>query len=545
MTDKIENLSTVEKNEATNSVSEVEERGRDASLDGSEFDLLSYHEHNAGRLVVDPEEAKGEFGEHVAKRLKLSKDGTKVLWPQPRDDPEDPQNWSDFRKNLQLFIVTLAAIVPDYDSGIGIADIFALANQFNTTTGRINNLTSNWSIFLLGWGGIFAVMLMRRFGRLPILFWSQVLALGWLIGCTFAPNLNTFTAMRCLNGFFATCPQVTGLYVVTDLFPFHLQARKLNLWTMGFIISPFLSPFMMGFIVARINWRWTYGIGSIYSAIIVAIIVFFGEETLYDRKLANPRPIPIPKSRLRYRIETLIGITGAKMAKYRDNWKIAVFSIVNIIWRPHLLSILVFEALVFGFGIGINTTNAVFLGSPPPIGYGFGPFGIAGAYGTPIVAVVIGEILGRYFNDWIMNVSIRRNNGVFVAESRLWTCYVAVPLYICGFVVLGASFQKHLSVGALVMGWGISEVAIMMNTVAVYAYCNDCFPRLQGEISGLINLARTLGGFSVAYFQVPWATKHGALQTFGVEAAIVAGLFLLVVPALQLKGAVLRERYSV
>jgi hypothetical protein len=26
-------------------------------------------------------------------------------------------------------------------------------------------------------------------------------------------------------------------------------------------------------------------------------------------------------------------------------------------------------------------------------------------------------------------------------------------------------------------------------------------------------------GFSVAYFQIPWAAKHGALQTFGCEAA--------------------------
>lgn len=146
-----------------------------------------------------------------------------------------------------------------------------------------------------------------------------------------------------------------------------------------------------------------------------------------------------------------------------------------------------------------------------------------------------------------------------------------MPLYLCGFVVLGAAFQKKLSVGAVVMGWGLAEVAVMINTVAICkftqlstyqnairlilvldvdAYCNDCFPRhkvrkndfllslfkahsrpnnsrtvslslqkIQGEISALINLARTLGGFSVAYFQVPWATKHGALQTFGVEAA--------------------------
>ena len=114
-------------------------------------------------------------------------------------------------------------------------------------------------------------------------------------------------------------------------------------------------------------------------------------------------PIPKPESRLRYRIETLVGITGARMSKYRDTWAQAIFPIFNVVWRPHLLSILVFEGLLFGFGIGINVgsclviivrtesqiasqvTNAVFLGIPKPEGYGFDQFAIAGAYGTPIV----------------------------------------------------------------------------------------------------------------------------------------------------------------
>lgn len=93
-----------------------------------------------------------------------------------------------------------------------------------------------------------------------------------------------------------------------------------------------------------------------------------------------------------------------------------------------------------------------------------------------------------------MNISIRRNHGVFYAESRLWygpiatvehnlcttyksyshrACYLAVILYITGYVVLGASLQKHLSAGALIMGWGISEVATMINTVAVCEYSLD------------------------------------------------------------------------
>ncbi|KDQ60318.1 hypothetical protein JAAARDRAFT_602778 [Jaapia argillacea MUCL 33604] len=513
------------------------------ATNGSDLDLLAIYEERAGRLVVDPEEARVEFGDRVASKLKLTADGTKVLWPQPSDDPEDPQNWSDYRKSVQLFIVTLAAIVPDFDSGVGIASIFALAEQYDTTTGVINNMTSNWSIFLLGWGGIAAVILMRRYGRLPILFWSQVLALAFLVGCTFAPNLKTFTAMRCLTAFFGTCPQVTGLYLVTDMYPFHLQARKLNLWTMGFIISPFLSPFAFGFLVARANWRWAYGTASIYGAIVVAAITFFGEETMYDRSI---KPVPKPSTTgFRRRIDTLLGFTGLELAKYRPTLTSGVFSHLNVLWRPQILGILIFEAMLFGFSIGINVTNAVFLGTPAPVGFGFSEFAVAGMYGTPIVSVIIGELLGRYANEWIQNHSIKKNHGVFEAESRLWACYIAVPLYAAGCILLGAAFQNKMSVGAIVMGWGLAEVATMVNTVAVYAYCNDCFPKNHGEISSLINLCRVLGGFSVAYFQVPWAVKHGALQVFGCEAAIVVGLFLLVVPTLQLFGRQLRERFSI
>lgn len=75
---------------------------------------------------------------------------------------------------------------------------------------------------------------------------------------------------------------------------------------------------------------------------------------MYDRHL-KPPPVP-PYTGLTYRIKTLIGITGAKMAKYRTPLYECVMSPLRVAWRPHLLMALVFEAMLFGFSIGINAS---------------------------------------------------------------------------------------------------------------------------------------------------------------------------------------------
>ena len=52
-------------------------------------------------------------------RLKLAKDGQTILIPQPSDDPEDPLNWTWFRKHLTLIIISMTAFLPDYGSATG------------------------------------------------------------------------------------------------------------------------------------------------------------------------------------------------------------------------------------------------------------------------------------------------------------------------------------------------------------------------------------------------------------------------------------------
>jgi len=69
----------------------------------------------------------------------------------------------------------------------------------------------------------------------------------------------------------------------------------------------------------------------------------FHENRMYDRGVKNlPRQ---PTDGLYYRIETLVGIAGSKLAKYRTPWVEAIAAPLKIFWRPHLLGVLVFEVM--------------------------------------------------------------------------------------------------------------------------------------------------------------------------------------------------------
>src|SRR5258708_7377994 len=147
---------------------------------------------------------------------------------------------------------------------------------------------------------------------------------------------------------------------------------------MGYIISPFLLPFAFGFLVARtrsvfpyLKWAlltlvyitvgdehmgsapctalWFSSLSSSSDVRCKLVHPHYGTLTtstrMYDRGVKDHRSQPAGS--LRYRIETLVGITGAKMTMYRTTWYEAVSAQFQRVWRPHLLSILVFEVPTF------------------------------------------------------------------------------------------------------------------------------------------------------------------------------------------------------
>lgn len=142
-----------------------------------------------------------------SKGLKTAKDGQTVLIPQPSDDPNDPLNWSWAKKHAVLASLLPGCFLTDWVITWGSTLFEAQAMEWQMSPPQVANSISG-AIFMQGPGGLLAVPLVQRYGRLPVLFWCQFLTLICSIGATYASGYAGFTACRTLQGFFGAPPQV-------------------------------------------------------------------------------------------------------------------------------------------------------------------------------------------------------------------------------------------------------------------------------------------------------------------------------------------------
>jgi hypothetical protein len=123
----------------TTPTTEDVEKGGSSQLEKSDIDLDRVGELEG--YVLD-----AQAGNASTRNLKTTKDGKTILIPQPSDDPNDPLNWSQTKKNIILGVVSAtgmflrsitpiyvqklshdAALLPDYGSATGAVTLIPQA----------------------------------------------------------------------------------------------------------------------------------------------------------------------------------------------------------------------------------------------------------------------------------------------------------------------------------------------------------------------------------------------------------------------------------
>jgi hypothetical protein len=303
-----------------------------------------------------------------------------------------------------------------------------------------------------------------------------------------------------------------------------------------------MGPLLAAFMTETQRWPVPFWVYFAMNVLGLALVICFLQETYYDRGIPTEEQPPQGS-----RIARLIGAAQWRSRQLRNTFGQACWRTVSVLLKPIVAISCLFYALVsfrpleamqaptnqvgqtFAWAVGINTTLAIFI---TPL-YGFGPRQIGFFYFTPVVAVILGELTGHWMYDALAKQYIRSHKGHFEPEARLRAMFFSLPFVIVGLALIGQCFENAWHYMVMSVCWGLYVFGMMITTVALSSYCLDSYPEASGEVSAWLNMARTVGGFIVSYFQVTWAEAQGTKLSFGIQAAVCAAAFLLILVLMQ------------
>lgn len=130
-------------------------------------------------------------------------------------------------------------------------------------------------------------------GRAPTLFWTQLLGLVFSICTAVSPNFPCFYALRALTGLFITSAQTISIAFIRDMFFFHERARKIGLWALLYIASPFWGPLVGNFVLAGTgSWQDVFWVSVGVCGFNMVLLLCFLDETWYNRDLPSAQQPP-------------------------------------------------------------------------------------------------------------------------------------------------------------------------------------------------------------------------------------------------------------
>ncbi|KAI5805159.1 major facilitator superfamily domain-containing protein [Geopyxis carbonaria] len=449
----------------------------------------------------------------------------------------DPLRWSTKKKHAVLAAICYMTLMTDFLAGYGVPMTVPQAKDWKLSTVDAGRSLSG-NTFTQGFGSLLAVPFAMRFGTLPVMFWSTFMTWIMTMTCAVTPGWIGYIAVRVVQGFFSAAGQVVGLTIIQDIFYFEDHARKVGIWGWSILIGPYFGPFLSSFILRSLTWRESWWLISGFVFIGLVLVMFALDETAYDREIPENNP-PRPQGYLAYKIHSLSGVMGYR-AKGRPTFGQGAMDLVHVFMRPQFLCLFLYHGITYMWSVGINGTLINFLVPKKPLGYGFDTVAIGLMYFSPMIAVIVGELFGHFFNDAVQKRSISRGKGFFEPEARLWCIYFSTVFMPLGLILLGFSLHNLWHWFAVALFWGIFIFAAMTSTVAITAYVLDCFPNHSAAASALLNFTRVLFGFLVPWFQSPWAKKVGVQWSFTTQGLICLAVFPII-PVVQYYGKQWRQ----
>ena len=506
--------------------------------------------HVPGTVILNEEAAKSE---NLTSGLKhgTGKDAHIVLAPQPSDDPNDPLNWSQTKKFINIFIIGLGAILNAATMGPLLnAGMFDISQEFNVPIGNIT-LISGYQLLVVACSGPIVSACSRKWGKRPCFIISTAFAIvGTIVGSAL-PTYNGLLASRIIQGGSTSAYESLIVAAVGDLYFVH--QRGIYMSGIQFIlggVSNFTS-IICGVITTNLGWRYLFHILIAFVGAQFILLILFCPETTYIRdrryntdEIANDnledlaagekgnrqasqieeagnttdtttsnRPIPAPKTF----VQQMAIFTGTYSDENMLQLILAPFAVCTnlaVLWV-----VIVSGTITAAYIVQAYVLAQIF--SLPP--YNLQAAGIGYLSLGPFVGSVIASILLGFVLDPTIRWATTRNKGVYEPEYRLLPM-VGSLLAGAALMGFGVMCEKGISYYATATVHGIVLFGVIFATISTAAYALDAYRDMSSEIFIAGMMFKNILFYAFSYFTNDWTARAGSSEVFYVFGGV--SLFL-------------------
>jgi MFS family permease len=216
----------------------------------------------------------------------LQRHGDIVLLPQPTTSPNDPLNWSLFRKYWHAFLLCFITALTAATSN----DAGAAGDALNTDYGISYNALNTGAGVLFAGIGYFTLLISPAawlYGRRVT--YLVCLTLGVIGAIWFARSNTTEDSIwnQLFVGASEACAEANVQLSLSEIFFQHQIGSVIGVYVLATSIGTFLGPLIAGFIADRLDWQWIGWMSVVISCVTIAVTYFTLEETLFDRSAYN------------------------------------------------------------------------------------------------------------------------------------------------------------------------------------------------------------------------------------------------------------------
>ncbi|OKL55821.1 hypothetical protein UA08_08814 [Talaromyces atroroseus] len=484
----------------------------------------------------------------------ISRHGTIELDPLPDMTDADPYNWPkwmasqtlSFFKITNLTLVAFHAMMGTFTAAAIMAAFINIAADLNVSVQRASYLTS-LVIAILGGAPLFWRPLADRYGRRPIFLLSLICSLVGNIGCANSHSYGTMGLCRAITAFFICPPAAIGSGVVTETFFKNQRARYMGIWTVMVTIGVPIAPLLMGFVAARVGYRWIYYILAITNGVQFILYFFLGNETRYVRETTpNTTGDGLPMTR---RGLFQFGRIDRTPLRLNDFYHPLTFAFHPCIFLPAIAYAMVF--------LWTSIVPTVEIPQLFPVIFGLD----TEQNGLQMISIIIGSFIGEQIGGFMSDKWMARRrqqqtkkSGIDNAEEgrslplagevlvepefRLWLAYIGYALAICGFVVFTVQIGKASSSWNVtpLVGAAIGAAGNQIVTTVNITYAVDCYRVEAASVGVFITFVRQTWGFIGPFWFPQMFENVGYNGSAGIGVGLIVAISVIPTVIIQWLG---------